>query len=413
MGRYLQLLVLFFLFSCGKEGRKVAEAQEKIAFRGIDIPHKMVAGDSLALKFEVDGGSDLVLLLEKSFGPSLIKPTFVGDLAVFSLPPEMLAQSGMYHWQLRASSQLLLRGHFEVLPNIETTASIETYFGPRGIRAGGGDFSMLFMVPLDAYDNPLPDGTLLRVHQLMDKGLKTISVTTKNGYAFQNLYSSDKAGRMLVNAAVHNVRSKELTSVVSPSNSVDFSIAYQRVHDFADGNQVVLFKTSPLRDRYGNQVADGTLVNFSIVDQRGARLKTQGTTLAGVATGRILHPTEASEWKVTAYVTGESKSNTMDLDFKTAVGDFKVAFSQGHRRAEIGPILGFMGQLVPDGLLITLHIRDANGKLIDTKTTHTYKGKASFDLPKRFYPGANYQLIFDTADIKKEFQVALTDNGLE
>lgn len=248
----------------------MAVSHEKIKARGVDVPRQVVAGDSVVLRFEIQEKQAPVLLLEKSFGPSLLKPRFVNGLAVFSLPAEMVRQSGSYNWQLRASAQLLLRGHFEVMPKTESTTAIETYFGPRGIRAGGRDFSMLFMVPLDRYDNPLPDGSVVAINQQMDNELRTISVTTQNGYAFKKLYSSDKAGRMLVSATAHGVHSKELTSMVSPSNSVDFTIDYRRVHDYADGNQVVLFKTSLLRDRYGNQIADGTLVNFSIVDQGGA-----------------------------------------------------------------------------------------------------------------------------------------------
>lgn len=170
------------------------------------------------------------------------------------------------------------------------------------------------------------------------------------------------------------------------------------------------FETDVIKDRFGNVVADGTLVNFMVVDQNGGRLYTAASTLAGVATGKLLHPTEASEWLVTAYITGgESKSNDLPLSFVTAVRDFEVRFSGGNRKIEVGPPLqGFMDQLVPDGLLIDLKLYDSTGVLLDTKTTNSSKGRGgTFELFERFYANGSYKITIMAAGILKEYELDL------
>ncbi|WP_209406017.1 hypothetical protein [Pseudozobellia sp. WGM2] len=413
MGRYIFIGLCFVLFSCGEEVKTPAAVPNDLSTTILNSTETIVAGETVTLEFDIRGGVEPILILEKSFGPLLFHPKMNDSVATFSIPASHIQQSGVYNWQLTVLSKLLEVGEFKVLPKTEKTVGIETYFGPRSIRAGGDDFSMLFMVPVDIYDNPLPDGTVVSINKQMDQEVKVITALTKNGYVWKNLFSSERAGRMLVNTSTNNIHSKELTSMISPSNSVDFKITYNRVHDFADGNQVVIFKTDQIKDRFGNTVSDGTLVNFSIEEDKGTILKTKGSTIDGVATGRILHPTEASDWRVTAYITGEAKSNDATLSFRTAVGDFEVQFSENNRFVRVGPILGFMDQLVPDGLLITLEVYDKNGKFIEKATTNSSKGIGLFDMEERFFPNDDYKIKLTAAGIQREFQVALTSDELE
>ena len=343
----------------------------------------------------------------------MFQPKIINDNAVFNIPPEFTEEAGEYHWKLVSNSKVLLSDKFYLGPRIGNLSKIETYFGPRSIRAGGQDYSMLTIIPTDDYDNPLPDSTVVSISQLIDFKTNVFEVRLKDGLAYSLLYGEKKAGRMLVTAAVNGVPSKEVTSIVSPSNSTDFKIGFERVHDFADGNQVVRFMTSPITDRFGNTVNDGTLVNFIVKNKRGELLKSMGTTLAGIASSNMLHPNEEEEWGVTAYITGEAKSNELQLNFKSAIKDFEVKWSKNNRKIIVGPILGFMGQLVPEGLVIELKIYDSNGKFIEDKQAHARSGMGSFELDKGFYLEGDYHITVECAGIKKEMRIKLAQNEME
>ena len=359
----LYILVMLTGLGC-REKEEVPNTNLKAEI--VAISHPSSVGNGLEFQFHLQGNGNALLLLENSFGPLFFQPKIINGKAMFNIPPEFTEEAGEYHWKLVSNSKVLLSDKFYLGSRIGNLSKIETYFGPRSIRAGG-----------------------------------------------QLLYGEEKSGRMLVTAALDGVPSKELTSIVSPSNSTDFKIGFERVHDFADGNQVIRFMTSPITDRFGNTVNDGTLVNFIVKNKRGELLKSTGTTLAGIATANRLHPNEEEEWEVNAYITGEAKSNGLQLNFKSAIKDFEVKLSKNNRKIIVGPILGFMGQLVPEGLVIELKIYNINGDFIEAEQTHSRSGMGSFELEKGFYPRGDYQITVECAGVKKEMRLKLTQNEVE
>ena len=394
-----------------KEREEALNTDLKVEVVAVSQPSTV--GKGLEFQFQLQGKGNLFLLLDNSFGPLFFQPKIINDKAMFNIPPEFTEEAGEYHWKLVSNSKVLLSDKFYLGPRIGNLSKIETYFGPRSIRAGGKDYSMLTIIPTDDYDNPLPDSTVVSISQLIDFKTNVFEVRLKDGLAYSLLYGEEKSGRMLVTAAVNGVTSKELTSIVSPSNSTDFKIGFERVHDFADGNQVVRFITSLITDRFGNTVNDGTLVNFIVKNKRGELLKSMGATLAGIATSNMLHPNEEEEWGVTAYITGEAKSNELQLNFKSAIKDFDVKLANDNRNVTVGPILGFMGQLVPEGLLIELKIYDSKGDLIEVKQTNSRSGLGSFELDSGLYAVGDYQLAVECAGVKKEMILKLTQNEVE
>ena len=400
--------IWFFIALLGCEN-KSATRESDILATVISAPEVAEVGHTLELAFAFSGIELPSLLLENSYGPKIFRPEISEGEARFHISQTHTKQAGLYHWQLLTPSQPIASGSFQLRPK-SAPDQIATYFGPRSIRAGGTDYSMLVVMPTDVYDNPLSDGTQIDIVRQLDNKIITEVSVLKDGLAWQLLYSGEKAGRMLVSATVAETASKELTSIISPSNATDFTITYERVHEFADGNQVISFRTSPIADRFDNPVNDGTLVSFVITTKEGIRLHTSGMTLAGVATGRLLHPEKAEEWAVNAFVTGEAKSESVSITFAPAVTDFKVVFSEDNRQIDIGPIESFMEQLVPDGLSVQLLIFNDVGALLETKTTTTRLGEAQFILEEGFFPQAPYALKMQLAGLEKEFKRTLGTN---
>ena len=406
----LYLLMILVILGCGKRAVEPS-ADLKVVVEAITI--SSIVGKGLEFQFQTQGKGNLVLLLENSFGPILFQPKITNDKVFFVIPPEFTEQAGEYSWRLIGNSKVILSDYFYLDPDLQGETKIETYFGPRSIRAGGEDYSMLTIIPTDVYDNPLSDSTRVSISQQINAKINVFEDRLKYGIAWRLLYGEEKSGRMLVTAAVNRVPSKELTSIISPSNSTNFSISLDRVHGYADGNQVISFMTSRIKDKYGNTVSDGTLVNFIVKNSKGEVLKTLGTTLGGIATANMLHPSEAEDWQVIAYVTGESESGFINVNFKSSVKDFEVNLSESNREITVGPITAYMGQLVPEGLLVQLKIFDNNGNFIEEKQINSKSGIGSFELDKGFYPNGKYQITVQCAGIKKEMTLNLTHNGME
>jgi hypothetical protein len=284
------------------------------------------------------------------------------------------------------------------VPNNKTKTLIENYLGPRSILAGGAEFTMMVAVPTDSYDNPKPDETLVVIkHQFLDI-VTTETKKTKNFIAWKNIYSSIKSGQILSSTASEKTVTKEIETEVYPNIATDFSIFYSRNHDYADGNQITTITTSVIKDRFGNIVSDGTTVLFNISTKNKTLLKTIGTTINGIAAGQILHPDHADIYSITGYVIGIAKSNAIVLDYKQIISSFNYSFSKSNRQITVGPLYSFMGQLVPDGIKVTVKIFHEN-KLVNTLLEETSKGIARFNITQDFYKEKQYNFEISTLGV--------------
>ncbi|WBX75102.1 hypothetical protein PG911_10575 [Tenacibaculum ovolyticum] len=208
---------------------------------------------------------------------------------------------------------------------------------------------------------------------------------------------------MLISSECLDENSKEYTVIVYPANPTNFKISAKRHHSYADGNQITNFSTSAVKDEYSNIVSDGTFVNFFIRNKKGNILKTSGTTIKGIATAKMIHPDYETTWKVKAYVEGMAESNTISVNYKQVIEDFKVDFSNDNRLITVGPLQSFMQQMVPDGLVVSLFVYK-NDVLINSEIKTSYNGFVNFNLNTAAYKKDTYTLKIVSAGLKKEFK---------
>lgn len=403
------ITILFVYFSCSNGMQEKAMTPETTA----TIKTKkrtFYSGDTINLKFEINASnenSNVTLLLTNAFGSSIIMPKVNNKELTFPIPEGFCQKAGPCAWTLIKGGNTLLLGKFTILPKTKDKPTIETYFGPRSITAGEMDYSMLISVTTDIYDNVFPEGTALTFKsQFLDKVSET-KVLSKDLISWKNISTTKKSGRILVSTSIKNVNSKELTTIIFPSLAESFKIKAKRNHTYADGNQIVNLSTDVIKDQYGNIISDGTIVTFKIENKKGAFLNTKAPTINGISKATILHPAEPEAWKITAFVTGAAASNTINIKFKRAIEDFNVKFSSGNRIINIGPFNSFMGQLIPDGILVQLNIYDSNGKYIETKKTTSIKGFAKIELPKEYYINGNYHFMIKAVGLIKEYDIKL------
>ncbi|NRD19211.1 hypothetical protein HNV08_04055 [Winogradskyella eckloniae] len=395
---YLLLLGLMLLSSFAVvQHTKVVSTEITL----ISTQTEFEVGQPVMLRFSTSGDVPFDLYCSNSYGSTVISSSLKNNTLEFIIPENITKKIGAVNWTLLDDSKSL-SGKLNILPKPEV-ATMETYIGPPSIEAGGKDYTTLVVIPTDSLDNPVPTHTLVDAKfQFLDSE-EGFDIFTKNLIAYRNIYSKKESGRMLVSSESLGINSKEYTINVMPAIPTDFKISATRPHDYADGNQVTTFWTTIIKDEQNNVVSDGTFVTFFIKNGKGNILKTTGTTIDGIANSKIIHPDFADQWSVKAYVDGMSESNSITVSYKQVVKDFDVEFLEHNRQINIGPLQSFMGQMIPDGLHIKLHIYQDHS-LITTLTKTSFNGYTSFKLKPAIYKNGSYNFKIETAGLSKEFK---------
>jgi|TARA_B110000977_G_scaffold70275_1_gene95409 hypothetical protein len=360
-----------------------------------------VAGSSINLEFEGNTVIKYQMYCANSYGSTLIKPQLQGNRISFQVPNHLSNKSGVLNWSVVGTKEKLF-GTLNIVPR-ESPSSIETYIGPPSIEAGGIDYSMLVIIPTDDLDNPLKQNTVVSIQQQFLASERSNLVFTKNLIAFKYIYSPLKSGRILLSSETVGLNSKEYDVNIMPGIATNFTIYSQRNHTYADGNQITTFTSSIIKDKNNNTISDGNFVYFFITNKIGALLKTSGTTIAGVATAKIIHPDYEEDWSIKAYVLGMAESNTLKVKYKKIVENFKVTFLKNNRKITVGPIKSFMDQLMPDGLQVKISIYK-NKKFLNEIIKSSREGFVSFELSQSIYKNGNYDFRISTAKVHKLFQ---------
>ncbi|WP_108244311.1 hypothetical protein [Muricauda brasiliensis] len=377
--QYIWLMV-FMAWGCSKSPDALSEKIPDTT-KLISTAREFVAGDSITLQF--DGTSEnQLLLVQNSWGTMLLKPDSTITNLTFTLPQIMAQKSGLAHWSLLHEKTMVAEGGFNILPSKTLSESMESYIGPTSIFADNQDEAMIVSLPQDTFGNPLPDSTIVQLTEKFKNSQNNTSMPVQGMIAHAYVGGHGEVGELFLSTSLENQVSKEFTVSVLPTKSADFNITMERQHNFADGNQIISFTTSTVKDRNGNTVADGTMVNFVVEDGSGNQYQTYGQTLNGVAVGKMLHPEAPTQWKVKAHISGLSQSNSLELGFEAAVKDYTVHVSENGRTITVGPILSYMKQWVPDGMGIHLEIKGPDEESLLTQETTSRKGMGEFELPE-------------------------------
>lgn len=362
-----QFFMLIFFFGIISEDTPVVSSES--------IPEVSMAGEELLLTFNTTS-AEALLILKNAYGSTAIKAEKSNN-SVFKVPKFMSDKSGILRWKYlnKKSSR---SGEINILPQT-TPKLIETYFGPRSIQAGNGDFSMLVSIPTDSLDNPLADGTSVNISEFFQGNLSQQNFQMEHMFAWKNINTREKAGKITVATSAEGVAGKEMISKVYPSLASDFSITTNSEHLYADGNQVTQLITSPITDDFGNIVSEGTSVEFVVETEKRLRLKTSANTINGVATAQLLHPEEAGSWSIQANVTGMAISNSLSIEFEPVLTEIPHDISD--RNITVGPLKSFMNQSLPDGADVHFQIVLENDDIYKEKVP-TQDGVANFKIPK-------------------------------
>ncbi|WP_340064985.1 hypothetical protein [Ascidiimonas aurantiaca] len=366
-------------------------------------------GDPIKLSFHAVNAKNLTLFCQTAYGSTLLETLTNTENTVFLIPEYLSRRAGRLTWKLIGEQNILLQGELTILANTKSTAYLEGYAGPRMLQAGGTDHFMFAIIPVDTLDNPLPDKTKVIIWQQFQEKVITDTLRTQHLVAWKNTYSPQNSGRILTTAKCNGSTFKELTIDVYPAYPENFTLKAHRNHNYADGNQITTFKTSVIKDPFGNIIADGTMVVFTVTNSDNSRLTGYGYTVNGIALTSMLHPDKKNEWKVKAYVEGIAESNEISITYNDAVKEFQTRFDAQSGTLEVGPVMSFMGQLIPDGYEIQIETRK-QGLFVERSLIPTYQGKASFKFAQTKYPKGEYSVHIEAGGIKKNMNIVIGEN---
>ncbi|WP_130735760.1 hypothetical protein [Flavobacterium sp. J27] len=355
---------------------------------------QFVAGTPISIFFKGNLQTPRLFLIH-SFGKTILDGQIKNDTIQFTIPVSYTKKTGLVSWFLLENKEEIVKGSFSIIPNNTTRTHLESYLGPPSTLAGDNHFVMFVTIPTDDFDNPKASNTAVAIQHQFLKSIEKETVKTKNFIAWKNVQAPEKSGTVLIASQCHDALSKEFDAVIYPSIATDFNISYTRNHEFADGNQITIISTSPIKDKFGNMVSNGTLVSFLITNNQNMILKTFGTTINGIAEGQILHPEQENEYTVTAYINGISKSNSLQIKYLPITPTITYSFSNGNRTILVGPIKSFMDQLVPDGIKVNVNVYH-DEKLIAQLTENSNRGMAKFQLPSEFYTEKTYSITIES-----------------
>ncbi|TQI71333.1 hypothetical protein JM79_2262 [Gramella sp. Hel_I_59] len=385
-----QIFILIFFFGITSEDTPVISSES--------IPEVSMAGKELLFTFDATSAESL-LILNNAYGSTAIKAEESSN-SVFKVPQFISDKSGILIWKY-VNKKSSRSGEITILPQTSPKL-IETYFGPRSIQAGYDDFSMLVSIPTDSLDNPLADGTPVNISEFFQGNLVEQDFEMEHMFAWKNIYTREKAGKITVATSAEGVAGKEMISNVYPSLASDFSITTNSEHLYADGNQVTQLITSTITDDYGNVVSDGTSVEFVVQTEQGMKLKTSANTINGIATAQLLHPEKAGSWSIQANVTGMAVSSSVNIVFEPVLTEIPYEISD--RSISVGPLKSFMNQLLPDGADVHLQLRLKNDNIYREKAP-TQDGIANFRIPKTIAMEYIREITVESMGVRKKLDL--------
>lgn len=398
--QHLILLIVYFLTLC-------VNAQETNSAGKVSLlttQKEFRVSDEIFLDFDVKDSKNFNLYCSNSYGSSMIYPDKNDGKITFRIPKFLSKKRGLLTWKTIGLETNISGSLF--VNSLQQPKTIETYLGPPSIDAGAIDYTMLVVIPTDSLDNPIKDNSKVDVKNQFLKSERSTPIFTDKLIGYKNIYSPLKSGRMIISSESYGLNSKEFDVNIMPAIATNFKIYAKRNHEYADGNQITSFYTSIIKDRLNNVIIDGSFIEFYITNKKGNILKTTGTTINGVAHAKIIHPDFEENWSVKAYSIGISESNVINLKFKKVIDNYTVDFNNNNRTIKIGPLESFMGQIIPDGLIVKLFIYK-DKKLIETIFRESKAGFAEFNLNPNIFEDGIYDFKTKTAGIEKEF------NGLK
>ena len=362
----------------------------------VSVASTIVAGQPTTIRVgpvSVKDGVTATLLVEGSYGIRVYQSLFHQREARFNLPGKETQQSGSV-----SLTALVGKAQGKASMLIEAAAPIEPLtplVGARTIIADAAHWSMTVLIPFDIYGNPVMEGTKFEVLVLHpDNRLEKKFLVIHNLLAWARVYSGIKAGRTTIVARIGQIHGFEGTLLEVAGWPVPFDVSADPAQLPANGNLVATLSTAPVVDKFGNVMPDGTLITFIVHAPNGSYSTIPAYTIDGKAQALLQAPVEPGLYTIEATVLGvTSHKFVMQFTPGPVVNTFAIKVQKDVKNNRylllVGPMLGSLGQYIPDGTIIRFLIVSAGGQRQELDSISD-AGYANVELPLVLYPAGSY-----------------------
>ncbi len=378
----------------------------------ISAPAEAAVGSAIPITvgpLAVPDDTRATLLAQDSYGLQVFHMPVRDGLAQFVLTGAETRHAGLLRLtatvgEARGSTSIQLHPGAPVGPVVPLV-------GPRSVAANARDWSMITVLPLDQFGNPAASGTAVEVRALHPDGtLAEQTVRVTHLLAWARLRSGTSAGRTTVIAQTEAAAGPEaaLDEVAGPPLALSLSAEPATLP--ADGRQLLTVRTSPLRDRFGNTLPDGTRVTFIVVAPDGTRRSIPALTLDGRATAPLQAPATPGPATVRAIAAGvESASLPVEFTPGPAVGVLPLSVHRnepaGALRLTAGPLTGALGQHIPDGTMVQFMLYGDDDQR--SASAPTEGGYAQADIRLAGLPAGSYTIAAEVGATRSSIRVEL------
>ena len=361
MNRNLSLLAMILIFALAA-CRSAPSAAPTCTSLKISAPASLPAGApaSINLNATAADGAQVQIIATGSYGGRIYTAKIVNGKASLVFPSQATQTSGLVHIKAlcgaaTASAEMTLTPGAPANP-------LTPLIGPHAVIADGDHWSMVVVIPNDAFGNPVADNTPVVLRSLHADGqLEEEIIHTQRLMTWKRVYSGTKAGKTTIAAQSGNAYGSEATLLEMAGFPAPFDVAADPPTLPADGRQQLNLRTTLLKDKFENILPDGTLVTFIVEASDGSRQYIPAYTVDGICEAPLQASAAPQTYTVRGTLYGvESAPLLIHFADGPAVGNFPLsAHINLSKQAVIltgGPILGALKQYAPDGTKVNFRI---------------------------------------------------------
>ncbi|MDG1573364.1 hypothetical protein OZ410_13625 [Robiginitalea sp. M366] len=408
------LPILAMAWGCRQEPALLPVLDAELPGVTVQAPDSLGAGEALTLSFRASAALETPwTFVSNPWGALGIPLERNGEVYLARVPLEVTRFAGPLRWRMGQGNTLLASGVVEIQPSEKRPEVLESYAGPSHLRIGQDPYGDFIVLPVDVWDNPLPDGTALSLTVSGDGSRETATDRASHLMAYRRLGPGQRTGIRYLDARHGDIRSKRREVRVMAGIPDSLTLLATRPHDVADGHSLLHLAAGPLRDAWGNPVPDGTWVEFRLTDSLGNQTRTQGAALRGLAEIDVPFPNRATQWRITAAAAGGVVSRPLELAFLPAVVEVPFVVAPNGRLVEIGPVPSLAGGLAPDGFPVNARLESPEGDTVLTRLAWLRDGQASLRFPATEVGAGRYRLLLRCGDWQGETRLNTDRDGLE
>lgn len=381
------ILFVLFICSCQKASKPILPKEKidvsaEFTFESAGILDSEInAGESIEAKGTIETSSQSVNELHMVLQHALYTKSYPIKISNGAFQLNIPADDNQFAGEVIAKivhgNQVIEQSMFYIMP-LQAIDKMQNFNGPKDLFASDDDASMNVSIPHDKFGNPLFPPSVVKYQSSFEGEIQKLeNKPVENLVAYQITKAKTKKGKYLIGSNSSEGFSQEQELIIGSAMPKSFNIELLSFHPFADSRQFIQLKTTQLADKFGNTVADGTLINFT-VEEDGALVGVyQSFTIGGIANVYIENPSKESAWNIQASLHDGIRSNKVPLNFSKNVNDFDLEWDQEKQTLSIGPVVGILGQFVPDGTEVMISATNKNLE----NYIYLEEGKYDYKLP--------------------------------